>query len=132
VNEPTYQKIINTTLRWLNLDTVIKVKVTINLEIDRGRGYYDTKEMELPPWLDECDPSYRIYYALHELAHCLIGYKHDKAFKRLEDILLSLWDIRIIRKSVYPKRLFHLEQEVFNIPTYKYTINKHIKELHAI
>lgn len=115
MDQKSYQKIVNSTLRWLDLQH-IKVGVTIRSDIDRGRGYYDTKEVQLPAWLEECDPHYRIYYVVHELTHCLLGYRHDKPFKRVEDVLLGLWDIAIERKKVYPKRLFHDGKEVLNIP----------------
>ena len=59
---------------------------------------------------------YQIYYAIHELCHCIVGLEHDKAFKTMEDRLLNLWDIKIVRCKAYPKKLFMRSQEIKNIP----------------
>lgn len=120
----TYQNIVNTTLRWLDLNKVMKVSVIIRTDIDRGRGYFIEKEIQLPSWLETSDPGYRLYYVLHELSHCLLGYKHDKTFKKIEDVILDLWSISIERKKVYPKRLFWHGKEILNIPAQQHTIEK--------
>ena len=112
----TYQKVADTTLRWLSLDKVVKVKVLIRDDIDSGRGYFDRKEIHMPAWISSCDPGYRLYYVLHELIHCLIGYKHNQTFKQVEDTILDLWDIKIKRKRVYPKQMFWHDKEILNIP----------------
>lgn len=127
LKQSTYQKIVNNTLRWIDMQH-IKVTVSVRDDINRGRGYFYTKEIMLPSWLYECDPCYRIYYTIHELVHCLIGYAHDKTFKKIEDILLSLWDISIERKSVYPRRLYYNNKEVFNIPHQIKTIRSMLNE----
>ncbi len=110
-----YQKIVDDTLIILNLECEIAVTVTI-ADIARGRGYFVEKKIILPAWLCEYDLAYQIYYVIHELVHCLLGYKHDKVFKKVESILLDMWDIRIVRLRVYPKKLFLDGKEIFNIP----------------
>ena len=89
-----YQKVADDTLECLDLN--IEVTVTI-ADIARGRGYFVEKKIMLPVWLSEHDVVYRVYYVIHELVHCLLGYRHDKSFKKVEDVLLDLWGIEIIR-----------------------------------
>jgi hypothetical protein len=81
-----------------------------------GLGFYVDKHIIMPTWLDDYDPIYKVYYVLHEMVHCMTGEKHDEIFKRVEDVILALWDIKIIRKKVYPKVIYWREQEVENIP----------------
>lgn len=108
-----YKEIVDCTLEHLKWDFDVKVKIA---EIDRGRGYFFEKMMILPAWLDEHDAVYQAYYAIHELTHCLLGYRHNQIFKAAEDLLLDIWDIQIIRKKVYPKKIFFDGKEVYNTP----------------
>jgi hypothetical protein len=108
-----YKKIVDFTVAWLKLEFDITVKIA---DIDRGKGYFNEKKIILPAWLDEYDVAYQVYYVIHELAHCLLGYKHDESYKKAEDFLLSLWCIQIVRKRVYPKKLFLEGIEIYNLP----------------
>lgn len=83
--------------------------------VARGRGYFLKRKIILPEWVSEYDRFYQIYYAVHELCHCMIGYEHNEAFKMVEDCLLNLWDIKILRMRVYPKKLFREGREILNI-----------------
>ena len=112
-----YQLMINHTTRWI--DYIHKVSVSIDPALSCGRGYPDTKEIILPSWLSRYDVMYRMYYVLHEMVHCMVGIKHDSTFMKVEDVILALWDIRIVRKKVYPKQLFWKDLEIDNIPAKK-------------
>lgn len=105
-----YKKIIDSTIAWLDMEMDVSVTIA---DVKRGRGYCEEKKMILPLWLNECDTAYQVYYAIHELTHCLLGYRHDKSYKKVEDVLLGLWGIQIVRKKVYPKRLFLDGKEIF-------------------
>lgn len=113
MTENAYQKVVDHTTRWI--EYLHKVTVKLN-DIPRGMGFPATKEIELPLWINKYDVIYRIYYVVHELVHCIVGHKHDATFMKVEDVLLALWDIKIVRKKVYPKMLFWREQEITNIP----------------
>lgn len=115
MTEDTYQMVINHTLRWI--DYIHSITVTIKPNLPYGMGFPRTKEIVLPDWLSRYDPLYRMYYVLHEMVHCMVGIKHDATFMRVEDVILSLWDIKIVRKKVYPKQLFWKDQEIENIPS---------------
>ena len=119
MTEDAYQTIVNHTIRWVEYTQ--KVKVTVNNLLKAGRGYFLEKRIEMPKWIERYDINYRIYYVIHELTHCIVGIEHDDDFKKVEDILLSLWDIRIERKSIYPRKLFCNNKEILNIP---YKVNK--------
>jgi len=108
-----YQKVVDNTLECLELNIVVTVTIA---EIMRGRGYFVEKIIMLPVWLTEHDVVYQVYYAVHELVHCLLGYRHDETFKEVEDVLLDLWGIEIVRNRVYPKKLFLEGKEIFNTP----------------
>ena len=108
-----YQKVVDNTLECLELNIVVTVTIA---EIMRGRGYFVEKKIMLPAWLSEHDVVYQVYYAVHELVHCLLGYRHDETFKKIEDVLLDLWGIEIERKKVYPKKLFLKGKEIINTP----------------
>ena len=106
-----YKKIVDCTIAWLEIEMEVSVSIA---NIERGLGYFNEKIMILPLWLNECDIAYQVYYAIHELTYCLLGHRHDKTYKKVEDILLGLWGIQIVRKNVYPKRLFLDGKEIFN------------------
>lgn len=108
-----YQKIVDDTLLCLELNIVVTVTIA---DITSGRGYFVDKKIMLPVWVSGCDVAYQVYYAVHELVHCLLGHRHDKTFKKVEDVLLGLWGIEIVRMRVYPKKLFLEGREIFNIP----------------
>jgi predicted SprT family Zn-dependent metalloprotease len=97
-----YQKIVHHTQS--RLDNTDEVTVLIK-DIPAGRGYFDDKKIMLPKWLEGHGRIYGVYYVLHELCHCLVGVKHDETFMTLEEFLLCLWDIRIVRRKVYPKTI---------------------------
>ncbi|OGM12058.1 hypothetical protein A2V80_02330 [Candidatus Woesebacteria bacterium RBG_16_39_8b] len=108
-----YKKILDYTRSLIDYDPVVTVTIA---DIRRGMAYYDKKKIILPTWLNEFDMVYQVYCVIHELVHCMIGYKHSETFKKLEDILLSIWGIEIVRMRVYPKRLFLDKREIFKIP----------------
>lgn len=109
-----YKHVINSTKRWVNYTGAIDI--TINALLSSGRGYFQDKKIELPAWINRFDVAFRIYYAVHELTHCLIGNSHDENFKKMEDKLLEHWDLRIVRKKVYPRELYHKGIKVLNVP----------------
>src|SRR3989339_2128186 len=94
-----YKKILDYTRSLIDYDPVVTVTIA---DIRRGMAYYDKKKIILPTWLNEFDMVYQVYCVIHELVHCMIGYKHSETFKKLEDILLSIWGIEIVRMRVYP------------------------------
>lgn len=77
--------------------------VSIRLkDVHRGSaGDYIT----LPKWVQKYAEAYQIYYAVHEIMHCIrgLGGRHDSVFKSMENKALALWGIEITRKKVYPK-----------------------------
>lgn len=108
-----YKKIVDSMIACIG--TKVNISVTVK-DIFRGRAYFIEKAMILPVWLGEYDVAYQVYYAIHEFTHCMIGYKHDDTFKFVEDVLLELWGIKIVRMKVYPKKLFLDGKEILNIP----------------
>jgi len=115
LNPKDFKRIVDHTISWLEIGIEINVTVIV-ANIDRGRGYFNEKKIILPVWLSEHDVAYQVYYAVHELVHCLLGYRHDEAFKKTEDVLLDLWGIEIVRNRVYPKKLFLDGKEIYNTP----------------
>jgi len=116
MTKETYQMIVNRSLSWINRS---ELKISISVKNVRGgRAWYDTKEIEMPLWINNFDVIYQIYYIIHELVHCLTGHKHDKDFKLVEDCLLRMWGIEIKRKRVYPKELKFNGKIVTNIPSF--------------
>jgi hypothetical protein len=109
----TYQKVVDHTLRWLDYSHSIRV---IKRGVPRGEGFPGIKLIILPTWIDSFDVAYRLYYVLHELVHCMVGIKHDITFMKIEDVVLAIWDIRIVRKKIYPKVIFLKERKIKNIP----------------
>lgn len=114
MNERGYQHVVDTTRRWVNYTK--KVTVTVNEILSQGRGWFMEKKIEMPAWVSRYDVSFRIYYVVHELTHCMVGVEHNKNFKTVEDKLLSLWDIRIKRRSVYPKAIYRDGKKISNVP----------------
>jgi (p)ppGpp synthase/HD superfamily hydrolase len=121
-----YQRIINHTRDWIDYNK--KIVVSINEDIPCGRGYPQTREIELPVWLNSFDVMYRIYYVIHEMVHCLTGIKHDKRFMSVEDTLLNMWDLRIVRRKVYPKQLFWKDRDILNIPSNRYKTRRKLRK----
>lgn len=111
-----YQIVVDLTIKWL--DYVHDVNVSIK-NVPFGQGYPSLKSIVMPIWLDKYDVVYRMYYVLHELVHCMVGVKHDENFKLVEDAILAMWDIEIVRKKVYPRTIKWKGIEIPNIPSNK-------------
>jgi hypothetical protein len=116
VTPAAYQTVVNHTIRWL--DYVHNVSVSVQ-DVPYGQGYQRFKVIVMPMWLEKYDVVYRLYYVLHELVHCMVGVKHDKNFKLVEDAILAMWDIEIVRRRVYPKKLSWKGKDIVNIPNAK-------------
>lgn len=103
------------TKRWVDYNVPVDVAV---IEIlSSGRGWFLEKKIELPKWINKYDVAFRLYYVVHELVHCMIGTEHDKNFKLVEDKLLAMWDIRIVRKKVYPRGIYYHGVKITNVPS---------------
>jgi hypothetical protein len=114
MKEEGYKHVINSTKRWI--DYSYPVSVIVDEMLSSGRGWFYDKKIELPTWINRYHVSFRIYYVVHELVHCIVGVKHDDTFKRVEDKLLALWDIRIVRKTVYPREFYYHGKKIRNVP----------------
>jgi len=114
MHQKGYQHVVNSTRRWVNYKK--PVSVVVNELLSSGRGWFLEKKIELPAWISRYDVSFRIYYAVHELTHCMVGVEHNANFMKVEDKLLALWDIRIVRKKVYPREIYYHGEKITNVP----------------
>lgn len=92
------------------------MRVKIRRDRLKGRGYPREKKIELPIWLNRYDVMYRVYYVLHELVHCMVGVEHNLMFMKVEDAILDIWDIKIVRRTVYPRMMYWNGMRIRNIP----------------
>lgn len=78
-----------------------------------GRANWKSNSITIPAWVAKYGENYSIYYILHELTHYYKGSLggHGPLFKEIENKLLSVWGISIIRAKAYPKTLFANGQE---------------------
>lgn len=113
LNREDYQKIVDYTRSAINYRRSVSVLIK---DIPMGRGYFFKKVIMLPKWLEKHNKLFGVYYVIHELTHCLVGVKHNQNFARMEDYLLGLWDIRIVRNKAYPKKIIHRGVEINIIP----------------
>ena len=74
----------------------------------RVKTFYRWRKVTIPTWSIATGRDHSLYYMLHELAHVVtIGHGHDEEFRRVEDKLLAVYGITIVRraKSPYPKTI---------------------------
>jgi hypothetical protein len=109
-----YQMVVDRTRKLIGYRRPVKVSVE---DLAYGQGYYEDKIIKMPCWIEKYDTAYQIYYVVHELCHCIIGVQHTQLFKVHENTMLGLWNIRIVRKTVYPKKLYVWGVECNNIPS---------------
>jgi predicted SprT family Zn-dependent metalloprotease len=87
---------------------VVKIK-----DIQGGGRYSDkTDTITLPKWIFKNSEEFVIYYIVHELCHTYYS-GHPREFKRLEQAVLSKWDIEIEYAKAYPKYLYSNGVEVY-------------------
>lgn len=93
-------------------------RISVELrELGSGRGYYFEKHIMLPTWIGKYHPAFQVYYLIHEICHCIVGHYHTPLFKITEDHVLAVWSMRIVRRRVYPKKLYFNGEEILNVPT---------------
>jgi len=105
-----YQVIVDLTSEQLEISSVqVRIK-----KVNGGRA--NKNYITLPKWLDEYDEQYQIYYAVHETCHYGLGRRrHNLLFKKDEDRMLELWDIKIERKKAYPRVLYANGKRIENV-----------------
>jgi hypothetical protein len=108
-----YRTIIDLTAKHFKID-LSNVALRIK-KVAGGRAGHNY--ITLPQWLEEYDENYRIYYAVHEVCHHIVGIErwHDQVFREVEDKALALWGLKIIRSKAYPKELYANGQKINNI-----------------
>ncbi len=80
----------------------------------RGRANIKLNHFTVPIFAFNKGAEFSQYYVIHEYTH-IMGkhYNHDSAFKRLEQILLSLFDLTLDYAKAYPKAIYANGQKVY-------------------
>lgn len=96
----------------------IKVK-----NIQGGRFMSKTHNISIPRWTWRRGPEYFRYYVVHEVTHAAEllnspqtarSTSHSSTFKDMEEAALdALYDMKIIRRRVYPKRIIQRGKTVW-------------------
>ena len=87
----------------------VRVRITTTR---RGHAYIDKGELTVPIWALAQGDDFAIYYTIHEVAH-FYHYGHGDAYKRVEDRLLSHWELSIGRKKHYPRTMYSKGEIVY-------------------
>jgi len=71
---------------------------------DIRRGWCHGNYVVIPQFAEKYSEAYQIYYAVHEVIHCVVS-GHGPRFKAVERAILALWDIIPTYAKAYPKYL---------------------------
>ena len=91
-------------------------------DIRQGRASWITNQFSVPRWALGKGREYAIYYTIHEFAHIVHHLKywtsdfsggHGKTFKRIENRLLKLFDLKIDRAKTFPKAIYAGGEKVY-------------------
>ena len=89
-----------------------KIKMTIT-RARGGHAHIREDRFTLPTYVFSRPEVYMFYYVIHEFTHCLGFWGHDLYFKRKEQDILQLFDIKIHYTKAYPKALYSNGQKVY-------------------
>lgn len=98
----------------LNEHNKTNVKMDINRAC-RGRANIELNHFTVPIFAFNQGEEFSQYYVIHEYTH-IMGkhYNHDSSFKRVEQSLLSLFDLTLDYAKAYPKAIYSNGQKVYD------------------